>query len=120
MRHENERTAKFEQAFFQDFESRNVEIVGWLVEQQNIGGLQHELGDEDASAFAAGKAADRTVEILTGKKKTRSPSGYVDNALLINDRVAVRRESAPERGVRIEVAILVEIDHTKICGFRHL
>ena len=36
MRDQDERTTKFEQALFEDFEGGDVEIVGGLIQQKNV------------------------------------------------------------------------------------
>ena len=45
MRHEHQRSAKFEQALFQNLERRYIQIVRRFVEQQQVRRLKHELGD---------------------------------------------------------------------------
>ena len=65
--HQHQRAAKFEQALFEDLERGDVEIVCGLVQQQEIGGLQHQLCDEDASPLASGEVCDGLVELLAGE-----------------------------------------------------
>ena len=69
MRHQHQRAGKLEQAFFEDLESGDVEIVGGLVEQENVGRLEHELRDENAGALASGEAADGLVSCSPVKRK---------------------------------------------------
>ena len=69
MRDENQRAGKFEQAFFQNFEGGNIEVVGRLVEQKQIRRLQHELSDQDAGALAAGKTVRRADSDFRGSKR---------------------------------------------------
>src|SRR5260370_19544418 len=120
MRDQHERAGEINQAFFQDFERRNVEVVGGLVEQKNVGGLEHELRDQDARAFASGKPPDRLAELLAGKKESRRPSGHVNYAISIHNRIAVRCESAAQSYVGIERAGLVEVDDAQPVGAAHL
>ena len=61
---EDERALEFEEGFFEDFQGGDVEVVGGLVEQEDVGGLKHEAGDEDAGALSATEAADGLVELL--------------------------------------------------------
>jgi hypothetical protein len=70
VRYQHQRAGKIDQAFFQNFQRRNVEVVGGFVEQENVGGLEHELRDQDARAFASGKAADGLAELLAGKQES--------------------------------------------------
>ena len=73
MRDQHQRATIFEQALFQNLERRNIEIVGRFVEQEDVGGLQHQAGNQDAGALAAGKVRHRLVELLAGEQETRSP-----------------------------------------------
>ncbi len=45
--------AEFEQALFKDLQRRNVEVIRRLIQQQQIGRLEHELRDQNARAFAS-------------------------------------------------------------------
>src|SRR5262249_29152594 len=54
VREQNECTAEFEKALFQDFERRYIKIVSRFVQKQNVGGLQHQLGNKDPGALAPG------------------------------------------------------------------
>ena len=58
MRHQHQRAGKFGEAVFQHFERGDVEIVGRLVEQQQVGGLQHQARDQHARLLAAREAGD--------------------------------------------------------------
>ena len=51
---EDEGTGEREQAVFQHFQGRDVQVVGRLVENEHVGRLEHELGDQDAGLLAAG------------------------------------------------------------------
>ena len=59
---EHQRSAILEQTFLQDFQRGNVEIVRRLVEKQHIRGLQHQLSDQDARAFTAGKSPNALIQ----------------------------------------------------------
>ena len=93
---EDERALEFEQSFFEDLEGGNVEVVGGLVEEEDVGGLKHEAGDEDAGALASAEAADGLVELLGGEEKTVGPGGDVDDAVLKDDGIGVRGEGAAQ------------------------
>ncbi len=84
MSDQDQRAGKLEQILFEDFERGNVEVVGGLVEQQHIGGLEHEFGDEHAGALAAGEVADRLVELFAGEEEARGPTGDVNGAALVD------------------------------------
>ena len=119
VRDKDQRAAILEQAFFQDFQRGNVEIVGGLVEKQHIGGLKHELSNQDASAFTAGKPADALVQRFTGEEETRSPRRDMNHLVLITHRIAVGSERATQRNVGVQLAILVEIDDAEIVCLAH-
>src|SRR5437764_42073 len=108
MGYQHQRTAKFEQALFENFERRDVEIVGGLIQQENVGMLQHELSDQHAGPFAAGKPLHRLTELLARKQELRRPGGDVNDAILIDDRVSVRSERTPERHIHVELTALIE------------
>src|SRR5262249_42161905 len=113
---EDESTGKFEKAFFEDFEGGDVEVVGGLVEEKDVGGLKHQLSDQDAGALAAGEIADGTIEVFAGEEEASGPAGDVNDAILEDDGVAVWSESAAKRNIGIEAAILVEVNHAKAIG----
>ena len=51
-----------------------VEIVGRLVEQENVGRIQPQAGDGDARALAAAEALDGAGEVLFGQVDFRKAS----------------------------------------------
>ena len=116
---EHQRAAIFEQTFFQDFQRGNVEVVGGLVEKEHIRGLQHELSNQDAGAFAARKPADALIQGFSGEEETSSPGRDVNHLVLITHRIAVGSECAAQGDVGIELAILVEINDAEIVGLAH-
>ena len=113
---EHERAGKIDQALFQDFEGWNVEIVGGLVEQQHISGLEHELRDQDASALASREAADGLAQLFAGEEESRRPSGDVDYTIAIDDGIALGRERAAQSYIGIERARLVKVDDAQPIG----
>src|ERR1700724_2229162 len=110
MRNQDERSAKLQQTFLQNIERRNVEVVRGFIEQQKIGRLQHELGDQDSRPLAARKFSHRLIQLLPGKQELRRPRSYVDHSVLVNDRIAFRCQRTPQGYVGIEFAGLIEID----------
>ena len=81
---EHQRAAIFQQAFFQDLEGWDVEIVGGLVEQEHVGRLQHQPGNQDAGTFASGEVRHRLVELVPAEQKSRRPRGDMDDAVLVD------------------------------------
>ncbi len=94
VRDEDQGAGEFEQRFLENLERGDIEVVGWLVEDEHVGWLKHEAGDEDAGALAAAEALYRLIELLAGEQKTRRVSGDVNDSILIDDRVRVGRERA--------------------------
>ncbi len=108
------------EAVFEDFEGGNVEVVGGLVEQQDVGGLQHEAGDQDARLLAAGEAGHGTVQLPGIEEKTLGPSGDVDGPVLEDDGIAVSAEPLSERLLAIQLfARLIEVDDAQRAGAFH-
>src|SRR5947209_18930074 len=103
---QHEGTAEFEQALFQYFQSRNVEIVSGLIQQKNVGGLQHELGNQHTGAFASRQPLHWLIELLAGEEEFRSPRCDVNDTILVDDGVSFRSQCATQRYVHIELAAL--------------
>ena len=52
VRHQHQGSAKFQQAFFQDLERRDIKIVGGLIQQQQVGRFQHQPGNQHPRPLA--------------------------------------------------------------------
>ncbi len=94
MRDQDERTAEFEQALFEDFQGGDVEVVGGLIQQKNVGRLQHELSNQHTGAFASGKPLDGLVELFAAKQEFGGPGCNVNDAILIDNRIPFGSERA--------------------------
>ena len=53
-----------EQRLFQHAEGQQVQVVRGLIEEQDRGALEHELGEQQAGALPAGEAGDLLIEVL--------------------------------------------------------
>ena len=73
VRDQHQGSAIFQQALFQDFQSRDIQIVGGFVQQQDVRRLEHELRDQYARPFAAGEPADRLIQVLSRQRGTSPP-----------------------------------------------
>ena len=91
---QHDRARELEQALLEHLERRDVEIVGRLVEDEQVGGLEHEPRDEDARLLAAREAADRHGELLGAEEEAPRPAGDVDRAAAEDDLIALGRERA--------------------------
>ncbi len=110
MRYQHQRSGEIDQAFFQDFQRRNVEVVGRFVEQKNVSRLKHKLRDQHARPFASGKTSDRLAELLARKQESCGPSSDVNDTIAIDNGIAVGRERASQSHIGIERASLVEVN----------
>ena len=114
---EHEPACELGQAVLQDLEGRDVEVVGGLVEDQEIGGLAHEAGDEDAGLLAAGQPAHRHLQLLGPEQEALGPRRDVDAPPLEDDRIALGGEGPAERLVGVEAhAVLLEPDDAQAVG----
>ncbi len=106
---QDERARELEQALLEHLERRDVEVVGRLVEDQQVGGLEHQPREQDARLLAAREPADRRVELLGAEQEALRPRGDVDAAALEDHRVPVGRERARSESVGVEArAVLLE------------
>ena len=64
MRDQQHRAGELEQVVFQPLDAGDVEVVRRLVEQQQVGRVDEQLGERDPRPLAAAKAVDRLLEIL--------------------------------------------------------
>jgi hypothetical protein len=87
---------KFAQALFEHVERGNVEIVGRFVEQKDVGGLEHQPGNENPGLLAAGETVDRGFQLIGTEEKTLGPGDHVHTLALIEDAVAVRSQGAAQ------------------------
>ena len=106
---EDEGARELEQALLEHLEGRDVEVVRGLVEEQQVGGLEHQPGEHRARLLAAGQPAHRRLELLGAEEEALRPARDVNAAALEDDRVAVRGQRALERDLGVETrAVLVE------------
>jgi len=106
---EDEGARELEQALLEDLEGRDVEVVRRLVEEQQVGRLEHQPGEHRAGLLAAGEPAHRGLELLGAEEEALRPPGHVHAAPLEDDRVAVGSQRPLERDRGVEPrAVLVE------------
>ncbi len=109
---EDERARELDQGVLEHLESGNVEVVGRLVEDEQVRRLQHETRDQDARLLATREAAHRRLELLGPEEEALGPARHVHLAPLVDDGVTFGRERALEAERGIEgVALLLEHDH---------
>ena len=113
VRDQHDRAGEVGEGLFENFQRRDVEVVGRFVEQQDVGFGEHEAGDEYAGLFSAGEFADGAVELLVGEEEAFGVGGDVDEFAVVEDGVGVWGECVAEElggsGGGCE-ALLVEVD----------
>src|SRR5205085_2082661 len=82
VRHQNQRSAKFEQTLLENFQSWNIQIVGWLVEQQDVRWLKHQLGYKNTRPLAARQAINGLIQLFAGKQEFCRPRCNVNDSVL--------------------------------------
>src|SRR5262249_33072284 len=70
---EHDGAGELGQALLQHFQGRDVEIVGWLVEQQQVGRLEHEPGDAHPRLLATRKTSNRHLQLLGAEEELLRP-----------------------------------------------
>jgi len=73
VRDQDQRPAELEQALLEDLQRRDIQIVGRLVQEEDVGGLEHQLSDLDARLLAAGEAPDGLDQLLAREEEFRRP-----------------------------------------------
>ena len=66
-----DRTGEVFQDFLQGLPGGDVEMIGWLVEQEQVGAFQGKDGQGKSGAFAAAQGANRFEDIVTGEQVGR-------------------------------------------------
>ena len=107
MGHQHDRARELEQALLEDLEGRDVEVVGRLVEEEDVGRPEHQASDVDAGALAARELPDRLPELLGAEEEALRPRGHVQRTVAVDDAVAVAGEGLAERPGGIEAAALL-------------
>jgi hypothetical protein len=104
---------EFLQAVLQDIERRDIQVVGWFVKQQNIGGLSHQAGDQDTGLLAAGELTDRGFQLIGAKEEFFGPGDHMQGSPLVDDGIAIRCEGPSQGYFRIDLlSPLVKTDNT--------
>jgi hypothetical protein len=64
------RADKLIQGLFQHFNGSDVQVVGWFVQDEQVGLFQHQLCQLQAAAFAAAQVGDGLLHLIVGKQET--------------------------------------------------
>ena len=73
VRYQHDRATKLEQALFQNFEGRDVEVICGFIQQENVGWLKHQLGNQDPCPLATRESFDGLVELFPLEQELRCP-----------------------------------------------
>ena len=71
VRHEDEGAGKFEKGFLEDLERRDVEVVRRLVEDEQVGGLEHQAARARSAPVPRPTSRDTGVSSCSGRNKNR-------------------------------------------------
>ena len=98
------------QHLLEQVQGLDVEVVGGLVEDQEVGGLGQDLGEQQTVALAAGERLDRLAGLLVAKQEVAQIAHHVAReAVDLNPVAAMRAEHPPGSLLGVELgAVLVE------------
>ena len=117
VRHQHQRAGELRQAVFQHLQGRDVQVVGRLIQDQQVGGLEHQAGDQDPRLLAAGEAGQGPIELVGGEQKALGPAGDVNGVSLVHHRLAVGGQRLAQRHRRVQMLpVLIEQDHAQAVG----
>src|SRR5262245_46625494 len=100
MSYQNQRSTVIQEALFEDFQRWDVEIICGLIQQQNIRRLKHQLRDQYARTLTSRKPSHRLIQGFVREQKSVRPCCNVNNAVLVDDGIAVWGQGTPQRDVR--------------------
>ena len=72
------------------------------------------LRDQHARLLAAREPRHRLIELLSRKQKTRRPRRDMNHAVLIDDRIAVRRKRTAQRLITVQLPVLLEVNDPQL------
>jgi len=109
MADEQDRAAVIQKPLFQEFERFRVEVVGRLVENQDVRGDAEEFGKKEAIVFAPGEGSDRRQDLCRREEKILEIPDDMPGRTVHNDGIVAAGDIVLERLVFIELrAELIE------------
>src|SRR3954466_8370473 len=102
MRDEQDRSGELGQAVLKHVEGFEVQIIGRLVEHQEVCGLKHEPGEEHTALLATRELADCHLALLRSEEKAIEIAPDVYAAAAVVDMVAQRTDRADEGFGRVK------------------
>ncbi len=91
MRDKHEGAGKLQKAFFQHVQSRNIQIIGRLIENEQVRRLEHQPGNQQPCLLSTGQPGYGQVQLFRTKEKSFCPGDQMNRPILIDDRVTRRR-----------------------------
>src|SRR5688572_18830024 len=108
--HQKERARIFLEERFEELERLDVEVVGWLVEDQDIRRAREEAGEQQAIALAARERLHRSARALGREEEIAEVADDVLARAVELDEIAAGRNRVGEGGFLFEDrAELVEV-----------
>src|SRR5690606_18066362 len=109
MRNKEERSGETGQHLFQRFARRDIEVIGRLVEHEEVRSLQEQESKRQAGTLAARKRSNRLEYIVVGKEKPaqKGAGGFLAHRLRIeNDR----QGCTGERQLLMRLRVVANLD----------
>ena len=105
-----DRAAVFQEPVFEEFERFRIEVVGRLVQDQDIGGDAEELRQKQAIAFTAREGADRRQDLVRRKEEILEITHDMPGDAADEDRVVAVGDILLQGPVFVELgAELIEV-----------
>ena len=102
--------SKSRDQLLEQFQRLDVEIVGRLVEHQDVGRPREEPGQQQPVALAARQRLDRRQRALAREQKIREVADDVPRLAVDDDRVVAVVDAVGDRPLGIELlALLIEV-----------
>ena len=115
MTDDNQRARVFDQAFFQNLQRLDIEVVGRFVEDQQVAGLREQSCEDDAVAFATGNRLDGRHRALRGKQEALEVANDMALLAVQHDVLAPVADHLGDGFLGVEVAAhLVEIANLEV------
>ena len=94
-RDQHQRARELGQTLLQYLQRRDVQIVGRLVQEQEVRRFEHQPSDADARPLPAGEPAHRRLELLGPEEEPLGPRDHVDGAIPIDHGVSLGGQGPP-------------------------
>ena len=115
MGHQNQRPGEFQKCLFQNFQRRDIQIVGGFIEQQHIRRLQHQVGNQHPSLLPTGKQLHFRGQLIRLEQEPLRPSGHMNHLSAVIDHVVFGPKGGRQLIVGIQRApVLAEGDHPQV------